>query len=167
MSSKLYKKAVPSPEGTPDSRRLYTMKLKGLWYDQKNSCIVGGGIVDTINNWRFCAVGNIKAQHTDDNGKVLYGTKAFRGGTKVYIDDRTWTLQSAHVSVIGLNRFHRYTVESVPVNLIENVRAQRVFKPTVLGIMDYLEALDGWPWRRWTEEDRNAINAFVEMWKAR
>ena len=42
-------------------------------------------------NWRFCVVGNIIAQHIDADGKLLYGSKAFSGGTKVYIDDLTYS----------------------------------------------------------------------------
>ena len=87
--------------------------------------------MDTNNNWRFCAVGNIKAQHTDENGTVLYGTKAFSVGTKVYIDDKTWGLNNGCISAIGLNRFGRYATESVPVDLIKNVRMQRIFKWTI------------------------------------
>ena len=118
------------------------------------------------NNWRFCAVGNIKAQHTDATDKVLYGTKAFSGGTKVYIDDKTWGLNDGQISVIGLNRFGRYAIESVPVDLIENVRSQRVYKPTVIKIMDYLEIMDGWQWRGRTVADRKAVTAFVKMWNS-
>ena len=123
--------------------------------------------MDVNNNWRFCAVGNIKPQRTDENGKILYGTKAFSGGTKVYIDDRTWGINDGHISVIGLNRFGRYTTESVPVDLVENVRAQRVFKPKVLEIMYFLETMDGWPWRGRTAEDRKAVKIFVEQWNNR
>lgn len=115
--------------------------------------------MDINKNWRFCAVGNIKAKHTCENGKVLYGSKAFSGGTKVYIDDKTLGVNSECVSVIGLNRFGRYTTESVSVNLIENVRAQRIYKPVVLR-----EVLDGWRWRGRTAEDRKAVKAFAEMW---
>ena len=116
------------------------------------------------NNWRFCAVGNVKAQHTDENGKVLYGTKAFPGGAKVYIDDKTWGLNEGYISVLGLNRFKHYAVESIPVELIENVRLQRIYKPTVLEIMDHLENSDGWVWRGRTVADRKEITDFVRMW---
>jgi len=121
--------------------------------------------MDMSHNWRFCAVGNIKAQHTDESGKIWYGTKAFTGGTKVYIDDKTWGLNDEHISVIGLKRFGRYAIESVSVGLIENVRLQRIYKPTVLKIMDHLEFMDGWSWRGRTAEDRTAIKSFVEKWK--
>ena len=113
-------------------------------------------------NWRFCAVGNITAQHTDKDGNVYYGTKAFVGGTKVYIDDRPWDFNKGRANGIGLNRFKRYAVESVPTNLIENIRIQKVYKPTVLQIMSHLEALDGWPWRGRTANDRKELAAFVE-----
>lgn len=116
------------------------------------------------NDWRFCAVGNIKAQHTDENGKILYGTKAFSGGTKVYIADWTLRPDEKDISVLGLNRFGKYTTERIPVGLIENVRAQRIYKPKVHYIMDHLEIMDGWLWRRKTSEDRKAVEAFVKMW---
>ena len=118
-------------------------------------------------NWRFCVVGNITAQHTDADGKVLYGSKAFSGGTKVYIDDLTYNLNQGSVSVIGQNRFGRYVVESVPNDLIENVRAQRIFKPVVVQIMEYLEVIDGWVWRSRTAKDRREVALFAEMWKNR
>lgn len=122
--------------------------------------------MDKNNNWRFCAVGNIKARHTDETGKVLYGTKAFSGGTKVYINDMTEASDDSRISVIGLNRFGRYVVERVPADLIENIRLQRIYKPTVLKIIDYLEAMENWPWRKRTAEDRKAITAFVDMWNS-
>ncbi len=123
--------------------------------------------MDVNETWRFCVVGNIKTQHADENGKILYGTKAFSGGTKVYIDDRTGGLNAEEISVIGRNRFGRYTIERVSVDLIENVRAQRVFKPKVLEIMHYLEIMEGWPWRGRTAEDRKAVKAFAETWNNR
>jgi len=120
---------------------------------------------DITKNWRFCIVGNIKKQHTDENGEVLYGTKAFVGGTKVYIDDRGRGLNQGKITVIGLNRFKRYAVESVPVDLIENIRIQRIFKPTVIEIMDYLEFAEGCKWRGRTAEDKRELMAFLEEWK--
>lgn len=116
------------------------------------------------NAWRFCAVGNIKAQHLGEDGQTYYGTKKFSGGTKVYIDDKTWGLNVNKITLIGLNRFGHYEIDSVDVNLIENIRLQRVFKPTVLKIMEHLECLDGWQWRSRTSQDRKEIKAFIEMW---
>lgn len=117
------------------------------------------------SNWRFCVVGNIVKTHTGEDGTVFYGTKAFTGGTKVYLDDSSYLLERGLVSVIGLNRFKKYIVDIVPVELIENVRVQRIYKPTVLKIMDHLEALDGWVWRKRTAEDKRAVKAFAEWWK--
>lgn len=120
--------------------------------------------MDVTNNWRFCAVGNIKAQHTDKCGTVFYGSKAFSGGTKVYMNDRISGLNDGRITVLGLNRFGRYTTESVPVDLIENVRSQRIFNPKVLKIMHNLEVMDGWLWRGRTAEDRRTLKNFVETW---
>ena len=115
--------------------------------------------------WRFCAVGNIKKQHIE-NGEVFYGTKAFVGGAKVYICDATLGVNKGEISVLGLNRFRRYAVEGVPINLIENVRLQRIFKPGVLEVMDGLTAMDGWVWRGRTAEERRILKAFVENWNS-
>lgn len=119
---------------------------------------------DNNKNWRFCVVGNITKQHLDENGNILYGAKAFVGGTKVYIDDRTFNLNEGMVSVIGLNRYGRYAVENIPIDLIENIRLQRVFKPKVLEIMNHLEVMDGWVWHDRTAEDKRALNAFIKVW---
>ena len=115
------------------------------------------------NNWRFCAVGNIKAQHADENGKILYGSKVFAGGTKVYIDDKSWDIHDGCVAAIGLNRFGKYAIENLPLDLIENIRLQRIYKPAVLKVMDHVAALDGWIWRGSTVADRKAITAFIKM----
>lgn len=114
------------------------------------------------SNWRFCAVGNIKPQHTDANGTVRYGTKAFSGGSKIYICDTTLDLHSECITVLGRNRFSRYVIEGVPIDLLENIRIQSILKPTVLEIMDYLNAADGWTWRGRTSQDKKEINAFIE-----
>ena len=114
------------------------------------------------NNWRFCIVGNIKKQHTKEDGQQLYGTIAFTGGTKVYINDRSWELNSDEITVIGLNRFKRYAFENVPVDLIENVRVQKIFKPTVLKIMDYLEIVEGIKWRERSSEEKRELSLLIE-----
>ncbi len=114
--------------------------------------------------WRFCAVGNVKAQHTDETGRILYGSRAFAGGTKVYIDDRSWNQARGSVSVIGMNRFGQYTTENIPTDLVEHVRMQRIYKPKVLKIMSYVECMDRWVWRGRTAKDRKEVQAFVKMW---
>ena len=121
--------------------------------------------MDSNNLWRFCAVGNITAQHEGEDGRVFFGTKNFSGGTKVYIDDKTWGLNEGKITVMGRSRHRRYVTESVDINLIENVRLQRVFKPSVLELMDRLEWMEGWVWRYRTAQDRKEVQAFVEMWK--
>lgn len=118
------------------------------------------------NNWRFGVVGNIVKQHIDKEGIVRYGTKAFTSGTKVYIDGTTWTPVRDSVSVIARNRFGKYTIESVPVSLVENVRTQRIYKPKVLEIMDYEEVMEGWAWWKRTAADRKAAKAFVDSWNS-
>lgn len=119
---------------------------------------------DNNKNWRFCVVGNITKQHLDTDGNVLYGTKAFAGGTKVYIEDMSFNLSEGNVSVIGLNRYGRYAVERVPMELIENIRLQRVFKPKVLEVMHSLAIMDGWVWRGRTAEDKRTLNSFIKTW---
>ena len=121
---------------------------------------------DESKEWRFCVVGNITEQHLGANKNVLFGTKAFVGGTKVYIDDRTFNLNKGTVTVIGLNRYGRYAVESVPIESIENIRLQSIFKPKVLAIMNMLETMEGWPWRGRSAEDRRLLEAFIKTWKA-
>ena len=120
---------------------------------------------DASKAWRFCVVGNIVKQHSDGEN-VFYGTKAFVGGTKVYINDGTERIKERDITVIGLNRFNRYAVERIPMALIENVRLQRVYRPTVLDIIDYHERIEGLYWRERTADDRRALEAFIEEWKS-
>ena len=119
-------------------------------------------------NWRFCVVGNIVKTHLDDEGVIRYGTKAFTGGTKVYIpwkwnyiDDREGTF------VIGMNRFHRFALEPVDFELLENIRFQIVFKTKVLEIIGWEEAIEGCDsWGR-TADDKRGAKAFAERLSAR
>ena len=108
-------------------------------------------------------MGNIVKTHLDEEGVVRYGTKAFTGGTKVYIpwkwnciDDREGTF------VIGMNRFHRFALEPVDFELLENIRFQIVFKTTVLEIIDREEVMDGYDsWGR-TADDKRGAKAFAD-----
>lgn len=115
--------------------------------------------------WRFCVVGNIVKQHQGEDGTVYYGTKVFPGGAKVYIADELLRLDNRTIKVLGLNRHKRYNMEWVSMDLIENVRVQRVFKPKVLNIMDNKGYLFGWAWRNRTAEDRRTLEAFVKNWE--
>lgn len=118
-------------------------------------------------NWRFGVAGNIVGRHTDTDGNVYYGTKAFTPGTKVYLDGKHWSIEQNTISVIGRNRFGKKVVESIDVNLIENVRIQRIFDPKILTILDYLEAIDGWAWWGKNSYDRKEVNLFVKNWNSR
>ena len=115
--------------------------------------------------WRFGVVGNIVSEHTDENGHVYYGTKAFAPGTKVYIDGKHWAPERTEVSVIGRNRFGRVVLETVPLNLIENIRTQRIYKPHVLEIMEHLSIAEGWEWWNRTAADRKEAEKFVKAIK--
>ena len=117
--------------------------------------------------WRFGVVGNIVSEHTDESegGRVYHGTKAFSSGTKVYIDGKRWTPERTEVSVIGRNRFGRVVLETVPLNLIENIRTQRIYKPHVLEIMEHLSIVDGWEWWNRTAADRKETEQFVQAVK--
>ena len=117
------------------------------------------------NNWRFCVVGNIVHEHLGDDGAIYYGTKEFVGGTKVYIDGKNWAnYKRSKIVVIGLNRFRKYEIASVEPKLIENVRFQAIFKPTVLEILDYEEAMEGWSWWGRTAQDKRDAKEFVKNW---
>ena len=103
---------------------------------------------------KYCVIGNIAAEHTDENGITRYGTAAFPGGRKVYISRRLW---EDGVIVMGLNRFRsRYAMEVVPLAWIENIRFSRTFDRRVLNFMAYnLEYADMW----WSYKDEDKIGA--------
>lgn len=120
---------------------------------------------DSAATWRFGVVANITRSHLDENGEIRYGTKAFTSGTKVYLSGKTWDKEDPEIGVIGRNRFGRTVVEAVPVSLLDNVRTQRIYKPQVLKIMEYLEAIDGWAWWQRTVTDRKETELFVKEWR--
>ncbi len=116
-------------------------------------------------DWRFCVVGNIVHSHSGADGETFYGTKAFVGGTKVYIDGKNWSnYERTEIVVIGLNRFKKYAIESVDPMLIENVRFQVVHKPEVLRILDREEAMEGWYWWKRTAQDKREAKEFADNW---
>ena len=112
--------------------------------------------------WRFCVAGNIVKTHVDEEGITRYGTKAFVGGTKVYLEGKYFYEGQKRVLVIGHNRFGRYALEWIPLELIENIRVQQVFKPTVLKIMDWTEEIEQYGWYGRTGEDKRAAKDLVE-----
>ena len=111
-------------------------------------------------------MGNILHTHLDDNGKTLYGTKEFVGGTKVYIDGKNWyNYPRTKIVVIGLNRFHRYEIASISPELIENVRFQLIRKKPVLDILSHEERDEGWYWWGKTSTDKKEAMEFVDNWE--
>lgn len=118
--------------------------------------------MENNREWRYCVVGNIVKTRIDKNGVLRYGTSAFTGGTKVYICGKYWDERVKAITVIGLDRFKKFTVSDIPPNAIINVRCQRVFKPKVLELMDNFEFWDWW-WGNTTEEKKSA-ELFVEKW---
>lgn len=114
--------------------------------------------------WRYCVVGNIVKSHYDADGILRYGTSAYVGGTKVYLAGRNWDFSRDEITVVGLSRGHQQQVHEVPVDLIENVRCQKVYKPSILNVMGNLEFWLCW-WGN-TKEDKKAAEEFVARWKA-
>ena len=115
--------------------------------------------------WRFGVVGNIIGKHTDDDGNIYYGTKAFIPNTKVYICGKYWDEGREHIGVIGRNRFGRIVFEYIDFSLIQSIREQRIYKPKILDIMHCLEFMDGIIWWGQTTEDRKEAKQFVMNWK--
>ena len=112
--------------------------------------------------WRYCAVGNIVRSHVDDNGILRYGTSAYSGGTKVWLCGKYWDRTYPKIGVLGLCRGKRYYFSAVPVSLIENVRCQKLYKPSVLELMNDFEYTDDW-WYD-TPEDKAEIERFLAEW---
>ena len=118
-------------------------------------------------SWRFGVVANITEFHTDKDGTVYRGTKPFTAGTKVYLAGKDWDTTREDMSVIGRNRFGKIVLEHIPVDCLENIRTQRIYKPVVLEIIAYLEAIEGWGWWARTSADRKETKKFVENWEIR
>ncbi len=120
--------------------------------------------MDNRPAWNLCAAGNIVKTRIDENGEIRHGTKAFVGGARVYLQGKYWKKYDKEIRVIGLTRNHRYEAEDVPVECIENVRLQAVYKPAVVEMMDYFEYESLW-WHR-TGEDKRDIKRFIELWNS-
>lgn len=118
--------------------------------------------------WRYAVAGNIKKTRIDENGVLRYGTAAYKGNTKVYLCGRLWDERLAEenkteISVLGLNRGGRYYIDSIPIELIENLRITRVYTPKVLEIMSDIEFCECW-WGN-TQEERDDASAFLKRLK--
>lgn len=112
--------------------------------------------------WRYGVVGNITESHIDSQGILRYGSSAFCGGTKVYLCGKYWTMGRDTIGVIGLNRYKRFVFDDVSPDLIENVRCQKVYKPSVLDLMDNFEFRDSW-WDN-SVAAKKETKRFVEAW---
>lgn len=118
--------------------------------------------MEKTQKWRYCAVGNIKNSHIDNEGILRYGSAAYVGGTKVYLCGKYWSPDRDKIGTIGLNRFKSYQFNDVSSDLIENLRVSKVYKPSVLELMSNFEFDDCW-WKN-TPEDRKAVKQFVQEW---
>lgn len=114
---------------------------------------------------KYCVVGNIVMEHPDKNGVIRYGTASFPGGRKVYISRRIWgsNVSACEVVVLGLNRHKsRYTIDSVPLAWIENIRFAKTFIPKVIELMENNEEYCDM-WWRYKEEDRRGAAAYAQI----
>lgn len=108
---------------------------------------------------KYCVIGNIAMQHYDNNGIIRYGTASFPGGRKVYISRRLW---GDEVTVLGLNRFKsRYTIESIPLAWIENIRFSKTFDPEILELMVNTDEFPDM-WWRFKEEDKLGAKKYAQ-----
>lgn len=83
---------------------------------------------------KYCVIGNIVKERTDEAGIIRHGTVEFPGGRKVYISRRLWI--DGEVTVLGLSRFKsEYILERVPLIWIDNIRAAKSFSRRVLDLM--------------------------------
>lgn len=120
------------------------------------------------NLWRYAVAGNIKKTRIDENGVLRYGTAAFKGNTKVYLSGRLWNERlpdedKIEIRVLGFSRGRKYYVDSVPIELIENLRITRVYTPKVLDVMSDFEFCECW-WGN-SQEERNDASAFLKRLK--
>ena len=97
-----------------------------------------------MNKWRFCAVGNVVNTRKDEEGVLRHGTKEFCGGTRLYLYGRYWNETSPYIAAIGLDRHKKYRVVDLPVDVVKNVRKSKVYRHSVLKIMDNWEFCDVW-----------------------
>lgn len=125
-------------------------------------------MIDTVieyeQPWRYCLVGNIVEQRTfGEDEDIGYGTKAFSGGTKVYIDFAQWGDGLEHVVVIGKPRHTRALKQMViPLKHIEKFRCQKVFSPAVLKLIECSE----YDWWGNTEDAREVASSLAEKLNA-
>lgn len=112
----------------------------------------------------WCVIANVKKEHPFGPGgtETKYGTKQFRGGTKVYIAGcNAGTADS--VLAIGLHRYSRKFISCIiHVNYVENFRVKLAYHPAVLNLINSDERC----WIKTQEEAENMAAAF-SRWQAR
>ena len=105
-------------------------------------------------------VGNIVDKHEyGENHEIRYGTRKFRGGTRVVLTPLCWGDGYEQVNVIGLSRYSRkYKKSVIRRDLITNYRVKKIYSPTILKIMEEAENNDNhcWWWDN-TEESYQEI----------
>ncbi len=127
-------------------------------YYRKGDSQMGSGIEPGM--MKYCVIGNIVMEHTDENGITRYGTAAFPGGRKVYISRRLW---NDGVVVMGLNRYmSRYDIETVPLAWIENIRVSKTFGSKVLELMTNTDEFPDM-WWRYKEEDKIGATEYAQI----
>lgn len=146
------------------------MKWLRLLFNRKTEIIPEDNPEENLLNqpaqeWRYGVAGNITKTHLDDQGVLRYGSSAFCGGAKVYLCGKYWTKGQNTIGVIGLNRYKRMVFDDVAPELIENVRCTKVYKPSVLKLMDNWEFSDCW-WDN-SPAARKDTKRFVKMWNAK
>lgn len=119
---------------------------------------MGNGIKPSM--MKYCVIGNIAMEHSDENGITRHGTASFPGGRKVYISRRLW---DDGVVVIGLSRYKsRYASEIVPLAWIENIRFAKAFDPKVLELMINTEECPDM-WWLYKEEDKIGAAEYAQL----
>lgn len=118
------------------------------------------------DNPLWCVVANIKRQHPFGPGgeDTKWGTRQFRGGTKVYIAG-CWPGDCSTVVCIGLQRYKRKFIKcNVKVRWVENFRVRLAYHPAVLALIEN----DPNCWIRTEEEAHKWAAAFPrwqELWE--
>lgn len=137
-------------------RFLFSRKAETILEDKPNE----NQQTQSAQEWRYGVAGNITKTHLDNQGILRYGSSAFCGGAKVYLCGKYWSKGLDTIGVIGLNRYKRFVFDDVPLELIENVRCTKVYKPSALKLMGNWEFNDCW----WDKAARKDTKRFVEMW---
>ena len=117
-----------------------------------------------LREWKYCVIGNIRKENTDESGRVRRGCKYYPAGRKIYLSVR-YQKDERTITVMGLNRYRsHYILECIQTDMIENIRCSRVFKPKVVMLMNCRDSSDLW-WGD-TDEDYYDTKEYAEMLKS-